>query len=107
MSKHETFLEEYAESLEKTDEEGRRFLLACQRILANLARKLEKAPSFNTAEFYELSWAATEEINELQEEHDYTVPPSLREAILQELERIADDLSIDIDADEATNPRNW
>lgn len=107
MSKIETFLEEYAESIDSTDTDARMFVRACQRVLAALSNKLEKSGSVNAAEFYELSWAATEELNELQEEHDCTICPSLRDAILQEFRRLADDAGVDIDEDEASNPRNW
>jgi hypothetical protein len=79
-------------------------------VLVGLDKTLRAARPSNLRGFYELTHAATVEINELQavfEEHDSEIETGAAEAIAAEFERIAHAHGFDADVEEMIAPREW
>lgn len=94
------------------DEYFPKFLVdKCQTILINLCKQIEAKQPKNLNELYILTHAATEKINDLEDEfdeHDSEIETIAREAIAVDFEAIANAYGYtDADIEELIATRNW
>lgn len=83
----------------------------CEEVLLALCREIEQGKPASLSALYELSHAATERINALEdafEEHGSEIETTAREAIADDFARIARAYGFaDADVEELIAPRHW
>lgn len=82
----------------------------CKAVLMGLCEKIESTNPDSDEEFLELSHAATEEINELQDEfiaQDSDIETGAREILAADFDFITKAYDFDIDVEEVIATRDW
>ena len=82
----------------------------CKAVLVGLCEKIESSKPDSDEEFLELTHAATEEINDLQDEfldNDSEIETGAREALGADFEYITKAYGFDIDIEDVIATRDW
>lgn len=82
----------------------------CREVLRQLCRDIEENKPADLDALYELSHAATEQINELEEEFDEAgseIDTIARECLADDFEYIAEAYGFEADLEELIEPREW
>lgn len=82
----------------------------CKQILLDLCGEIEKTQPADNGDFLELTHAATERINELQDEfleNDSELETAAREILAADFDYITQAYGFDLDIEDVIAPREW